>query len=189
MSECSDGGGGAAGSDADEDGGNEDSGYSDAYASDDAAGRGAGADASDSGGSDDDDDAMRDASSDDEDRDLMVEIGVRQGRWERHEAELEKVRRADEEENIAADIVTPLCTHRRRYNTRPLVRIPPLPPPKRHPPQAAAEATALSMEQAAARRRQIFTSAEGFAMLSKELLAIVRRQDPALFADSVGDDV
>ena len=45
------------------------------------------------------------------------------------------------------------------------------------------------MEQAAASKRQIFTAAEGFKMLSNELLAIMKRQDPALFADSVGDDV
>ena len=45
------------------------------------------------------------------------------------------------------------------------------------------------MEQAAASKRQIFTTAEGFKMLSNELLAIIRKQDAALFADSVGDDV
>jgi hypothetical protein len=45
------------------------------------------------------------------------------------------------------------------------------------------------MEQAAASKRQIFTSAEGFKMLSNELLAIIRKEDPTLFADSVGDDV
>ena len=45
------------------------------------------------------------------------------------------------------------------------------------------------MEQAAASKNQIFTAAEGFKMLSNELLTIIRRQDPALFADSVGDDM
>jgi hypothetical protein len=45
------------------------------------------------------------------------------------------------------------------------------------------------MEQAAASKRQIFTTAEGFKMLSKELTGIIRRQDATLFADSVGDDV
>jgi hypothetical protein len=45
------------------------------------------------------------------------------------------------------------------------------------------------MEQAAASKRQIFTTAEGFTMLSKELLAIIRKQDPTMFADSVGDDM
>lgn len=47
----------------------------------------------------------------------------------------------------------------------------------------------LSMEQAAASKRQIFSNAEGYKMLCNELLGIIKRQDPTLFADSVGDDV
>lgn len=45
------------------------------------------------------------------------------------------------------------------------------------------------MEQAAASKRQIFSNAEGFKMLCNELLSIIKREDPTLFADSVGDDV
>ncbi|KAI8463576.1 MAG: hypothetical protein J3K34DRAFT_462370 [Monoraphidium minutum] len=127
MSEGSDGGGGASGRSEGgrSEGGGSEGGYS--------GGR----------GEEDSDDAMSDQSSDDEDRDLLVECGVRQGKWERHEAELVK----------------------------------------------ASSSTALSMEQAAASKRQIFTAAEGFKMLSNELLAIIRKQDPTLFADSVGDDL
>jgi hypothetical protein len=65
------------------------------------------------------------------------------------------------------------------------------PAPRRgplRPPQAAATTT-LSMEQAAAHKRQIFSPAEAFKMLSNELLAIIKKQDPSLFADSVADDV
>lgn len=45
----------------------------------------------DGGGSGSDDEAMEEQSSEDEDRDLMVECGKRQGMWERHEQELIKV--------------------------------------------------------------------------------------------------
>jgi hypothetical protein len=59
-----------------------------------AAGGGGSSDggSSDGGGGSSDDEAMEEQSSDGEDRDMLVECGVRQGKWERHEAELEKVR-------------------------------------------------------------------------------------------------
>ncbi|KIZ04192.1 hypothetical protein MNEG_3760 [Monoraphidium neglectum] len=141
MSEGSDGGNGGGG------GGGGGGGLG--SDNDDEDGRGGAAGSADDSGSEDEagrsgsDNSMSEQSSEDEDRDMLVECGVRQGKWERHEAELAK----------------------------------------------ATQATALSMEQAAASKRQIFTSAEGFKMLSNELLAIIRKEDPTLFADSVGDDV
>jgi hypothetical protein len=70
------------------------------------------------------------AQSDEEERALLMECGQRQGRWERHEADLE----------------------------------------------ASVAASALSADQGLASRRQIFSAKEAFAMLSKELLNIIRQQ-------------
>ena len=56
----------------------------------------------------------------------------------------------------------------------------------------AAEATnsvALSREQGMASKRQIFNTKEAFMRLSNELLEIIKRQDPQLYGDSVGDDI
>eukprot|EP00775_Hariotina_reticulata_P010405 gene10405-10563_t len=47
----------------------------------------------------------------------------------------------------------------------------------------------LSMEQGLASKRQIFSSEEGFQMLSNELLGFIKRQDFNISADSAGDDL
>lgn len=45
------------------------------------------------------------------------------------------------------------------------------------------------MDQGVASKRQIFSSKEAFTMLSKELMDIIKEQNPHMYADSVGDDV
>jgi hypothetical protein len=89
MSEGSDGGNGGGG------GGGGGGGLG--SDNDDEDGRGGAAGSADDSGSEDEagrsgsDNSMSEQSSEDEDRDMLVECGVRQGKWERHEAELAKV--------------------------------------------------------------------------------------------------
>jgi baculoviral IAP repeat-containing protein 6 len=148
-----------------------------------------------SGDGDDDDYA-------EEDRDLLVQIGRQQGRWERFEAALQEASaaaaaaaaaapggatsaagaaaaRAAAAESAAASAAAPGAGGAAFAAALSAAAA-----------QAAAQAArTLPGEQGAAARRQIFSPQEAFRMLRNELTAIVKAQDPSLYAQAHGDDL